>query len=105
MRIIWSGSEMFTRNGNSVNFPTYFVEGWPTTYLDGELWLDRGKFQKLLSIARKKTPDYKAWNDIKYMVFDAPLLDEPFSDRYAKFKKAIEKIKNPHLVYVPHVLC
>ena len=39
------------------------------------------------------------------MVFDAPLLDEPFVNRYAKFKKAIEKIKNPHLVYVPHVVC
>ncbi|CAK68477.1 unnamed protein product (macronuclear) [Paramecium tetraurelia] len=105
MRIIWSGCEMFTRTGNSLNFPTSFVEGWPTTYLDGELWLDRGQFQKLVSIAKKKQSDYKAWKDIKFMVFDAPLLDEPFVNRYSKLKKAIEKIKNPHLVYVPHVVC
>lgn len=39
------------------------------------------------------------------MVFDAPFLDEPFASRYMKFKKAIEKIKNKHLVYVPHVVC
>lgn len=44
MRVIWSGCEMYTRNGNTINFPASFVEGWPTTYLDGELWLDRGQF-------------------------------------------------------------
>ncbi|CAD8148345.1 unnamed protein product [Paramecium pentaurelia] len=105
MRMIWTGMEMFTRNGYSLKFPSYFIEGWPTTYLDGELWINRGTFNKVLTSVRKRIPDPNAWKTIKYMVFDAPFLQEPFSDRYAKLKKAIEKIKNPHLIYLPHKIC
>jgi DNA ligase-1 len=41
MRMIWTGSKMYSRNGNVINFPKFFVEGWPKSYLDGELWLER----------------------------------------------------------------
>lgn len=41
MRMIWTGSRMYTRNGNEVHFPPFFTVGWPKAYLDGELWLER----------------------------------------------------------------
>mgnify|MGYP001807758884 CR=1 FL=1 len=39
--MIWTGSKMFSRNGNPIQFPEFFVKGWPKAYLDGELWLER----------------------------------------------------------------
>lgn len=105
MRIMWTGSEMLTKNGNSINFPASFIEGWPTTYLDGQLWIDREKYAKLVSIVRKRQPDHKAWLEIKFIVFDAPLLQEVYSERYSKLKKVILSIKNPHLVYIPNIMC
>ena len=53
MRMIWTGEQMFTRNGNVIFFPPFFVKGWPNSYLDGELWLERDSFQKLVSITKK----------------------------------------------------
>lgn len=44
VRIMWTGCEMITKTNHSVDFPTYFVEGWPTTYLDGMLWIGRNCF-------------------------------------------------------------
>lgn len=29
MRMVWTGKTMYSRNGNVINFPKYFVEGWP----------------------------------------------------------------------------
>ena len=39
--------------------------------LDGELFLDRGLFQKCSGIARKKVPIESEWDTLTYMVFDA----------------------------------
>ena len=41
MRMVWTGTKMYSRNGNAINFPKFFVEGWPRAQLDGELWLER----------------------------------------------------------------
>ena len=54
MRMIWTGSKMYSRNGNPINFPKFFVEGWPKSYLDGELWLERDQFSKLVSITKRQ---------------------------------------------------
>lgn len=90
MRMVWTGSKMYTRNGNEIHFPPYFVAGWPKSYLDGELWLERDEFQKLMSIARKSVPNEEDWRKVKYMVFDAPGLNLGFKGRYESFKAAVE---------------
>jgi DNA ligase-1 len=38
MRLFWSGSAFFTRQGKKVNAPEYFVGQLPSVALDGELW-------------------------------------------------------------------
>ena len=53
MRMVWTGEQMFTRNGNVIFFPPFFVKGWPNSYLDGELWLERDSFQRLVSITKR----------------------------------------------------
>ncbi|CAD8118720.1 unnamed protein product [Paramecium sonneborni] len=104
MRMIWTGSKMYSRNGNPIQFPEFFVKGWPKSYLDGELWLERDQFSKLVSITKRQVPVEEDWRRVKYMVFDAPGLKLPFKDRYQKFKQACEQA-NEYIVYVPHIEC
>lgn len=96
---------MYSRNGNRIYFPKYFVENWPNSQFDGELWLERDSFQKLVSITKRQTPDEDAWRNVKYMVFDVPGLNLPFEKRYQRFSNVIDEIQNPHLIYVPHIVC
>jgi DNA ligase 1 len=42
MRAIWKSGKLYSRNGNTIHFPDFFVKGWPEDSLDGELWLGRG---------------------------------------------------------------
>lgn len=51
VRCVWTGEAMFTRNGNPFYPPAFFTEGLPKdVVLDGELFLERGEFQKAMSI-------------------------------------------------------
>ena len=48
--------------------------------LDGELFIDRGKFQETVSIVRSSKED-KGWHKIIYKVFDTPIPNTPFEKR------------------------
>ena len=54
----------------------------PKIALDGELWTGRADFQKIVSIVRTLDSSKSAeWKNIKFMVFDAPLVKGNFSKR------------------------
>jgi DNA ligase-1 len=38
IRAYWDGSNLFTRKGNKIRVPSFFLEGLPPIALDGELW-------------------------------------------------------------------
>jgi DNA ligase 1 len=44
VRCLWTGTEMYSRNGNKFNFPNFFTRNWPKSQLDGELFVGRGRF-------------------------------------------------------------
>src|SRR3954454_25130920 len=46
VRAYWDGKQFLSRQGNLFYAPGWFVDGFPRTPLDGELWLDRKKFQR-----------------------------------------------------------
>jgi DNA ligase-1 len=46
--------------------------------LDGELWTERDNFQAIVSTVRRNDPDPGKWKDIKFMIFDAPLVKGNF---------------------------
>ena len=73
VRAIWDGKELKSRNGNIINAPSSFITQLPDFALDGELWSNRGEFELIASIVLDKNPDIKAWQNIKYMVFDIDL--------------------------------
>ena len=81
VRCYWNGKNMYTRNGNPFYAPDEWKANLPDIALDGELWTNRDDFQKIVSIVRKQDKDMTRWKDIKFMVFDAPLVKGNFKKR------------------------
>jgi len=48
--------------------------------LDGELWIDRKKFQRTVSIVRRQDKN-NLWNEVRFLVFDAPAASGGFEER------------------------
>jgi len=71
VRAYWDGKQFLSRQGNFYHAPAWFIEGLPTTTLDGELLIDRKKFQRTVSIVRRQDKT-DLWKEVKFLVFDAP---------------------------------
>ena len=80
VRAYWDGTQFLSRLGNLYHAPAWFVEGLPATPLDGELWIDRKKFQRTVSIARRQDKS-DLWQEIRFLVFDAPAREGSFEER------------------------
>jgi DNA ligase-1 len=81
VRALWDGSTLRFRSGRMVNAPAWFLAKLPKTALDGELWLGRGQFDALSGIVRKSQPVDAEWQQLNYMVFEAPQAGESFAQR------------------------
>jgi DNA ligase-1 len=86
VRAYWDGEKLVSRRGYQFFAPQWFVDDFPNIPLDGELWIERGKFEAVSSAVRKLTPIDSEWRSIKYMVFDLPGDSAIFSERYKKIK-------------------
>ena len=53
--------------------------------LDGELWLARKAFQRTVSIIRRHDQSAR-WREVRFLVFDAPALAEPFEERVEQLR-------------------
>src|SRR6266478_1734495 len=88
VRAYWDGKQFLSRQGNLYHAPAWFIEGLPEVPLDGELWIDRKKFQRTVSIVRRQDKS-DLWNEVKFLVFDAPAASGGFEDRIAFLKDAL----------------
>ncbi len=81
LRGYWDGRKLWTRQGNLIHAPEYFLAELPRDVaLDGELWIGHGKFEETISIVRSETPDDR-WKGVRFMVFDAPRAKGTFEER------------------------
>jgi DNA ligase-1 len=80
VRAYWDGKRFISRLGNEFHAPDWFIRGLPETPLDGELWVERKAFQKTVSIVRRQDKS-DHWKQIRYVVFDAPAMTDPFEER------------------------
>ena len=81
LRGYWDGRKLWSRNGNPIHAPDYFLAELPRDVaLDGELWIGYGKFEETVSIVRSERPDDR-WKRIHFMVFDAPYAKGTFEQR------------------------
>lgn len=99
VRAYWDGKQFLSRQGNLFHAPEWFIEGLPNSPLDGELWIDRKKFQRTVSIVRRQDKG-ELWKEVRFLVFDAPAQATVFEDRLAFVKEALascnSKYARPH---------
>ena len=70
--------------------PDWYKLAMPEENLDGELWVGRENFQ-LMGVVRKKAPDPKEWIPVKYLVYDVPDVDKPFSERLVILRRIVRE--------------
>ena len=100
LRAIYDGkSDSFvSRNNKPFIAPKFFTEKFPKNLvLDGELFMGRDKFSDT-GVFRKKIPVPEEWKNGTYMVFDLPLVNAPFEERYKMMKTLLKGI--PHIKVV-----
>jgi DNA ligase 1 len=97
VRGYFDGEKLISRQGHLINAPQWFVEKFPKTSLDGELWINRGSFEKVSQIIRCKTCDDKAWLDVRFMIFDLPKSSEVFLKRYEAMQKLTADANSKYL--------
>jgi len=66
----------------------------PPIALDGELWTGRDDFHRAVTITIHREHGMDDWKDVKYMVFDAPMVAGTFEQRLEVVKKIIDENKN-----------
>jgi len=95
-RVIWTGSEFVTREGNVLDVPEWFKAGLPAVVLDGEIFAGRGEFNQIFGLM------VAGWHGLTFHVFDAPEVVAPFRARL----KFLADVSLPsHAAVVPHIRC
>jgi DNA ligase-1 len=100
IRCRWNGSELITRNGYVIYAPNWFVKGFPSQTLDGELWLARNSFEQTVSVVLRKTPT-EDWKKIKFMLFDLPEHKGTFTQRLTELYYLADTIASPNVQVIP----
>lgn len=128
IRARWNGSELRTRNGNKIFAPAWFTAKWPKATIDGELWIERGEFERTASIvlstltsvephsvtnallstksitdatAATRSVSSKRWTKIRFMAFDMPMTGELFQTRLNMLNRLSEITPNPTFAVIP----
>lgn len=81
VRAHWDGSQLLFRSGEPIVAPAWFVAGLPSSALDGELWIGRGRFEALVGTVRRRTPRDVEWRAVRFMLFDLPRHGGVFTER------------------------
>lgn len=95
VRGYWTGKHLITRGGEVIHAPDWFTAGWPTTAMDGELWLGHHRFAETSGIVRQNESVKSEWRQIKYMVFDLPEHPGTFDERVPAIRKLVSHIDQP----------
>ena len=94
IRCLWNGLEMWPKSGPQHNLPEFFIERLPKSPLDGELYMKEGNLSRCMMVVKKKPtdPDYeKEWNNVSFVVYDAPEAPGDFQQRLQALKEYFEE--------------
>jgi DNA ligase-1 len=103
VRAYWDGEDLISRHGNRFDVPATFTRGFPEQPLDGELWMGRGTFSRMVGLINRHDTGPEHWRDVYYMVFDLPRAAGPFDDRLRTLRRLLKDHDNPHLRLVRQI--
>ena len=63
---------LWTRYGQPIHAPNWWLDRLPAMLLDGELYAGRGMFQFVTSTTKDHHPNDEDWKRIEYRIFDTP---------------------------------
>ena len=101
IRGYWDGHQLVSRSGKALNPPSWFVQGWPNSPFEGELWAGLGQFEQAASVIQQKQASDNAWRAMRFMVFDTPTPNQPFTERIALYQGMVKQIGQPWVQAVP----
>lgn len=104
VRGYWTGKELISRSGNLFHAPKWFTKDFPSTPLDGELWLGRQQFSELVSIVSRKMPGAD-WEQVRYLIFDAPQAAGGFEERLDSARGWFREHANPYVKILDQQMC
>jgi len=104
VRGYWTGKEMISRSGKPFRIPTWFTQNFPSNPLDGELWIGRRQFSKLVGIIHRKLPNAE-WEKVRYLIFDAPLTEGGFEKRLDFARRWLRQHPNPYTEVLKQEIC
>lgn len=101
VRAYWDGRQLISRRGKVLHAPAWFIAGFPAQPLDGELWLGRGQFERLVGTVRKTKPVDEEWRAVRYMVYELPGAQGGFEQRLQRLHALVLASANPQLQVLP----
>lgn len=101
VRAYWDGARLISRQGNVFVAPHWFIQDFPEIPLDGELWMGRGTFDRLSGTVRRQVPEDAAWEEVRFMVFDAPHMSVPFDERVVRLRALLHTPPSAYIANVP----
>ena len=102
VRAYWDGRQLHSRNGHRYFAPGWFTADFPTTPLDGELWLGRRRFDEVSGLVRRQSVDSEAWREVRFIVFDLPDSPQQFEHRRAQLQQLLATSSSRYLQGVTH---
>jgi len=84
---------LWSRYGNPIMAPDWFLNTLPSCPLDGELWAGHGGFQTVTSVCKKDVPGDE-WRGVQYGIFGTPSIWCVFQDgeiKNSNFLKTINR--------------
>ena len=97
VRAFWDGQSLRTRQGNVINAPAWFTQGFPAQPLDGELWVGRGQFERVSATVRRRVPVDAEWREVRYQVFELPDAAGTFRERVQALQSLVVAAAVPWL--------
>jgi hypothetical protein len=81
---------LWSRLGNVIHAPDWWLDALPAIPLDGELFTGRGEWQYMMSVVKDLEPG-TGWEDVRYHCFDMPPPDTIFADGNVEYRHKQER--------------
>lgn len=101
VRGYWDGQQLYTRQNQLLTPPHYFLHNFPPFAIDGELFSERGQFEKISSIVRSQKD--KGWEDLALYVFDVPYAQGNLHERLAVLAQYLKDHPTAHIKIIPQI--
>jgi DNA ligase-1 len=95
IRGYWNGQQLLSRSGKVLSPPAWFVQAWPSTPFEGELWAGLGQFEQTAAIIQQKQASDSEWRALRFMVFDVSAHGKTFTERMALYQGLAKHIDQP----------